>query len=306
MALVLVAGGWWLLSWPADAPRPAAGGPAPTAAGAPWPPRMDTKAEAADIRLPAASTAALTPVAPPSSVPASAAALADDLRKVQLALEGRATPKEMLQAATILSACQGSDGAVKSTYALRDQQDPQWQLLEMRGGVSSDKVIALLQDLQRQCQAFDAATLARRGELLRGAYDGGAMDAALPYLLWLSGTGEQVNSELRSKLQREARQTVEGGDLMALAQYSVSFNPSTLGTTEVQRQAYREAWLRIQGEMFDAEVEKANRTSSDDLEKQMAQWGALPPPLSPEQEREADALAKQVVDAWRKRQGKGG
>jgi hypothetical protein len=212
----------------------------------------------------------------------------------------------MLEAAMMLSACQGADAAEESLYALRDQPSPVWQLLEKSPGFSNDEQIKQQQDFQRRCQVFDAATLARRGELLKGAYEGGAKDSALPYLQWLNASKQEVNPELRGKLQREARQAVEEGDLMALAQYMYAFNPAPLGITEVQRQAYKEAWFTIQGETSGAAMETASRTSMDSTEKMMAQWGALPPPLSPEQQREADALAKQVVDAWRKRQGKGG
>jgi hypothetical protein len=93
---------------------------------------------------------------------------------------------------------------------------------------------------------------------------------------------------------------------MALTQYSFAFNPTPLGITEVQRQDYKEALFRIQGETSGAAMETAGRASMDDTEKLMTRWGALPSPLSLEQQREAEALAKQVVDAWRKRQRRGG
>ena len=53
-------------------------------------------------------------------------------------------------------------------------------------------------------------------------------------------------------------------------------------------------------------MERASRISMADMEKLMGQWGAAPPALSADQQREADALTAQVIDAWRKRQGKRG
>jgi hypothetical protein len=298
VAFVLVAvAGWWL-SRPADVPRSTVATPAPSAPGTLGSLGFEVKAEAVTRPLPAASTAVPEPVAPTAAV--------DELRKVQRALEGPATPKEKLEAATIIAACQNADVLVQSVYTLRDQRDPKWQMLEKSSGISSEEQIKMLQGYQRSCQAFDAATLARRGELLKGAYEGGAKGSALPYLLWLSGSWQEVDPALRSKLQREARQPVEDGDLAALAQYSMVVSPTTLGITEVQRRAYKEAWLRVQGEMNGAAMELVSRASADNFEKSMAKMGILPPPLTPEQQHEADALTAKVVDAWRRRQSQGG
>ena len=296
----LAAGGGWLLNRPADAPAPA-----PSAAGTQGPPRIEAKAEAVAAPLPPASTAAPTPVAQPP-LPLPTGSLDDALRKAQRTLDGPATPKEMLEAATVLLACQGADLASEALYKERDEPSPLGQQLQKIPGFSATELIKQQQDFQRRCQVFDAATLARRGELLKGAYEGGAKDSALPYLQWLIESKQEVDPGLHGKLQREARQTVEEGNLMALMLYSHAFNPAPFGITEVQRQAYKEALFRINGETSGAAWEKASRASMDNTEKMMVQWGALPPPLSPEQQREADALAKQVVDAWRTRQGKGG
>lgn len=314
VALVLAATSGWWLNRPAEVPAPAVGAPAPSARATPGLPRLaaQTGAVAASVpaaptAVPAAPTAVPRPVAQPR-MPLPASSLDDALRKVRLALEGQATPKEMLEAATMLSACTGADMVVQSMYSLRDQQDPESQRSERRSGISMEQKIELVQDMQRRCQVFDAATLARRGELFKGAHAGGAPGSALPYLHWLtSSDGKQgANPELLARLKHEARQDVEDGDYFALLQYSFPFSTATYGLTEVQRQAYREAKLRITGEMGGAEEEKASRASADELEKKMAQWMTPPPPLSPEQQREADALAKKVVDAWRKRRGQGG
>jgi len=206
----------------------------------------------------------------------------------------------------MLAACEGMDAVTEGTYRARDQNDPTFQRFLSSAGVSSEQAIKHMEDVQRRCQVFDAATLARRGELLKGAYEGGAEGSALPYLVWINAGQQAINPELRGKLQRDARQTAEDGDRLALAQFSFPFSTAHLGITEVQRQAYREAGLRITGEASGAEEEKSSRVSSDNSEKMMAQWGRVPPPLSPQQQREADALAAKVVDAWRKRQAKGG
>ena len=113
-----------------------------------------------------------------------------------------------------------------------------------------------------------------------------------------------MDATQRAKLQRDARQAAEDGDLMALLQLGTPFSSSTLGTTEVQRQAYREAQSRIWGLMLGPEEEKSKRASSDALEKSMAKFGTSPP-LTPQEQREADALAAKVVEAWRKKRAGG-
>jgi hypothetical protein len=300
IALVLAAGGGWLLNRATDAPALAAGPPAASVRRMLEPPLTEAKAEVA-----AAPASAAAPVARPSlRMPTQLTA--DELRNVQLALEGSASPADTWEAARILSICKGVDGAVESVYRLRDHADTGWRLLEQSPGFRTDKLIAEMQNAQRRCQIFDAATLARRGELLKRAYEGGAKDAALDYLLWLNAESKQtVNPELLGKLQREARQTAEDGDFKALVVYSHAFDPK-LGATPVQRQAYKEAWLRVQTEMSGPAMAQASRDSIENLEKMMSQSGAAPPALSAEQQREADALTERVVGAWRKRQDRGG
>jgi hypothetical protein len=174
-------------------------------------------------------------------------------------------------------------------------------------GASSEEVLAKAQDLQRRCQVFGPATLARRGELLKRAYEGGASDSALPYLQWLNRNGGQkVDPELLSKLQREARRMPEDGDLMALTAYAHAFNPAALGVTPAQRQGYKEAWFRIQGEISGPESEKLSRASMENLEKIVNRSEGSSQALTAEQQREADALTARIVEAWRKRRSKAG
>lgn len=229
-----------------------------------------------------------------------------DLRKVQLGLEGNGSPEDAREAAKVISICKGAKAAVDMAYNLRDQSNTAWREIEKRTGASSAKFIEASEDTMRRCQAFDDATLARRGELLRRAYEGGAKDVALDYLIWLNGEGKQtVNPELLGKLQREARQSAEDGNFEALVVFSNGFN-RTLGATPVQWQAYKEALFRIETEMSGPEVAKAGRDARENFEKTLSQWGPAPPALSAEQQREADALTERVVGAWRKRQGRGG
>jgi hypothetical protein len=306
LALVLAAGAGWLKSRPTDAPARTAGESA--AAPAPYEPlRPEAKAEAA--AAPPSAAAPLAASSPGAGLPPPAprGTPADELRKVQMALQGGATPKEMLAAATLLSACPHADQAVEAMYHVRDQPTPEMQALNKATGLRPNDMIAQQQDLQRRCQAFDAATLARSGELFKRAYDGGAEGSALPYLQWLNGEGKrEANPELLARLQREARQSAEDGDFMALNAYSLAFDPAPLGATPLQRQAYKEAFLRIQAEMGGPAMEKAMRGMIENVEKSIVPWGAAPPPLGADQQREADALARRVVDAWRKRQSQGG
>lgn len=304
-AVVLaVAGGGWLMNRPTDAPASLAAAPAASGPDTLKQSRTEVRAEAAAAPLPAASAAPTPAPQPDRAMPSGS--FADKLRNVQRTLQGHGTPKEMLEAATMLSACEGIDAVMEGTYKARDQNDPSLRRADSSAGLSSEESIKYMQDVQRRCQVFDAATLARRGEMLQGAYEGGAEGSALPYLAWLNAKRQTIGPELRDKLQREALKTAEDGDRSALAQYSLPYSTTQFGITEVQRQAFREAGLRISGEASGAEVEKSSRALSDNTEKMMSRWGASPPPLTPDQQREADALAAKVVSAWRKRQGKGG
>jgi len=266
------------------------------------PPRNEATVEAAA----AASASSAASVSQPS-LPTAAMSPTDELRKVELALQGQTSPKEALEAANSLQACEGADGLVATLYRMRDQAAPQWQqVMKNMSGASSDEVLAKAQDAQRRCQVFGPATLARRGELLKRAYEGGASDSALLYLQWLNSHGrEKVDPEFLGKLQREARRMPEGGDFMALTDYAHAFDPAALGVTPAQRQGYKEAWLRIQGEMAGPESEKVNRASMESLEKTVNRWEGGSRALTVEQQREADALTERVVEAWRKRRSRG-
>ncbi len=299
VALALAAGSW-LLNRSAEAPtslpptQPAP--PSATLLGTLLQPIVDAKADAATQPASAATPAALPPSlrTPASSTP-------DELRTVQLALEEGATPAQARKAADVLERCEHATQTIEFAYSVRDQGGPLRQVFEKTPGFNMDQWIKEKQDLQRRCQFFDTATLARRGEFLKRAYEGELPGMALAYLLWLNAHANQAVAapELLGKLQREVRQTAEDGDLEALSTYVHSFG--ALGETAMQRQAYKEAWLRILTEMSGPAATKESRDSMENVEKMMRQGRWAPPALSADEQRETDALTERVVDAWRKR-----
>jgi hypothetical protein len=217
-----------------------------------------------------------------------------------LALQDDATPAQARRASDLLAQCAYADHAIAFAYQVRDQGGPLRQTLERNPGFNMDQWVREAQDRQRRCQLFDTATLARRGELLKRAYEGALPGMALEYLLWLTANPNQrVAPDLIAQLQREVRQTAEEGDFETLLFYSHSFG--ALGGTEVQRQAYKEALFRIQSEMSGPVPAQESRDSLENLENMRRQSGWTPPTLSADERREADALAKRVVDEWRKR-----
>lgn len=299
VALALAAGSW-LLTRSAEAPTPLPpplpAPPSATLQGTLLGPVIDAKVDAATQPASAATPAAL-----PSSLRTPASSIPDELRTVQLALEEGATPAQARRAADVLARCEHANHATEFAYSVRDQGGPLRQMLEKSPGFSVDQWIKEAQDSQRRCQFFDTATLARRGEFLKRAYEGALPGMALQYLLWLNANANQAVAapELLGKLQREVRQTAEDGDMEALLAYIHSFG--TLGETAIQRQAYKEAWLRILTEMSGSATTKESRDSMENLEKMRRQGGWAPLALSADEQREVDALTERVVEAWRKR-----
>jgi hypothetical protein len=227
-------------------------------------------------------------------------------RKVQLALEGNGSAEDAREAAKILSICKGANAALDFAYKMRDQGDTTWRELQKRTGVSAEKYIEASEDTMRRCQVFDTATLARRGELLKRAYDGGAPDAALDYLLWLNAENKQaVDPELLGKVQRDLRRDAEDGNFEALVALSQTFDPK-LGASLVQRQAYKEARFRILAETAGTAAAMESRNAMENFERATSRWSPPPRALSAEDQREAEALTQRVVDAWRKHQPSGG
>lgn len=294
LALMLgLAAANWLLSGPAQVDAPPAL-PAPASVS----PQAAVAGAAVEARAGATAPAASAPAQPflPRTSDPSAS---DDLRRVLLALEDDATPAQARRAADMLARCEHADRSVEFAYQVRDQGGPLRKTLE-NGSGSMDPWIKESQDMQRRCQIFDAATLARRGDLLKRAYDGALPGMALEYLIWLNARPGQAGApELLGKLQREVQQTAEEGDVDALMAYVHSFG--ALGETAMQRQAYKEAWLRILAETSGSAATQESRDSMENLEKVMRQGRWAPPALSAAERREVDALTERVVEAWRQR-----
>lgn len=294
LALVLgLAAASWLLSGPAqvDAP-PALSAPASVS------PQAAVAGAAVEARGGAGALPANAPAQPLSAL-ASDPSASDDLRKVLLAFEDDATPGQARRAADMLGRCEHADASVEFAYQVRDQGGPLRKAFE-NGVGSVEQRIKESQDMQRRCQIFDAATLARRGELLRRAYEGALPGMALQYLYWLNAHPGQAGApELVGKLQREVRQTAEEGDVDTLMAYTHSFG--ALGETAMQRQAYKEAWLRIMAERAGPEATQESRELRENFEKGMRQGRWAPLALSAAEQREVDALTERVVEAWRQR-----
>lgn len=268
---------------PLALPASAASAPAAAEAGASTPARAVAMA---------APSAPLQPALPPVETPA------ESLRKVQLALGG-GTPEEALAAGITLEFCKHAASIADSMHKGRDLSPlvpPEIKkTLDKLGPPATNEQIGRADQEQRRCQVFDTATLSRSGELLRRAYEGGAQGAAHVYLSWLQGDGKgQATPALVATVQAQVRASVEAGDPMTLVM-AAHAPASNLGATPVQAQAYRDAWLRTFGE-FDpggAAKAKSSLAALDELRRVQ--------PLTAEQQREADALAQKIVDAWHER-----
>jgi hypothetical protein len=307
-AVLLLAGGAaaWLYGHKSDTE-------APVAVQASTPATPATSATPAEVASAAAVAVQAAPT-PAASSPvlhghANVAALpevespTESLRKVQLGLNG-GTAEDALKAAQTLQHCSMMSKAPEALFALRDQPDlmpanVKKALKDMGGeeGVSNETITNAQRD-QRRCQVFDAATLARSGELLQKAYDGKAPGAAMAYLQSLQAPDAKGKADpaLIAKLQADVRQAAQAGDpdtLMSLAMASGDMALG-MGITPTQRSGYRNAYVQIQDERMPG----MGKTMGEivDAVSQMNPSG----PLTAAQQREADALTKQVVDTWRR------
>jgi len=283
-------------AWGSPSPfaLPASGAPAPAAAGART--AAAAKPGASAPVWAAAMAAASPPLLPPVETPS------ESLRKVQLALGG-GTPEEALAAGLTLGTCAHAAQIADSMHQGRDlaplAPPDIKKALDKLGPITNEQIERAEQE-QRRCQVFDAATLGRVGELLRRAYDGGAHGATLPYLTWLQSDGKaQATPQLVATLQAQARASIEAGDLITLIPAAFG-SGSSVGASPVQARAYRDAYLHISDELNpgSAAATKTLLEAIDQFRK--------PEPLTPEQQREADALAQKIVDAWRAHMKKGG
>jgi len=300
-ALLLLAGGAaWLRGRAAASRAPVAlQVPASQQAAAPAELASPTPASTASALAPQARPAA--PFLPPKDLPGVA------LRKVQLALSG-GSAADALRAAHALTDCVQASRIVDALFIVRDQQREVPPVIRQRVDGPSDvtqEKIEQAQQEQRRCQVFDAATLARRGELFQKAYEGGAQGSALGYLQWLQSVDE-VSDRARGKddpalvgrLQAEVRLAAEAGDmsLLPVLAFADGDTGRQLGITPVQQQAFKEAWLLM----------LVDGVPGDTTQVRKAIDAQLPPsaPLTAAQQSEADALTTRMVDAWRRRNGR--
>jgi hypothetical protein len=225
---------------------------------------------------------------------------AESLRKVQLGLDGSA--EQALVAARTLQSCTFAAMQADAHDKLRDGVDEVPPEVKKAFGspaaVFTKEVVDRIGQDQRRCQVFDAATMARQGELFLKAYEGGAPGAAMSYLNWLALESPRpaVDPALLARMQADVRRAAESGDLatlagMAFAQGNAARN---LGADPVRAQAYREAWFRI----MDAGMPGSSASLRDTLAK-MSQFLPAQPALTAEQQRAADRLTAQVVEANR-------
>ena len=229
---------------------------------------------------------------------------AEALRKVQLALGG-GTPKEVLEAAQELQGCSYGTGSVEALHAMRDRPSEMPEgtkkMVEGFGGITNE-TIRHAESEARRCQVFDAATMARRNELFQRAWEGGAEGGAAAYLSALQNPMEKVKADpaLIARLQADVRKAAAGGDPDSLLQMALATGDSAqgLGVTPVQQAGYKAAWKTIQDEKF------PGVNMGTILEKSMApvfEMAKSAKPLTAAEQAAADALAQQVIEAWRRK-----
>lgn len=186
------------------------------------------------------------------------------LSRVQNALSN-GSPKDALQAATTLGMCAAVLKAAEyeahagitgmspeqSRQMLSDKEKRIFDSMKIdttslsEGASSFDRTF-------RQCQALDAQTLSKQGDLLARAFEGGAPDSAAPYLSWLrhEDSGKNANPSLMNQLRTEVERAAEDGQILTLQRFVFGTQAMSLedGFTAVQHEAYRNAYLRIIGE----------------------------------------------------------
>ena len=292
VAVVALGAGW--LAWrasPSEARASAPAGALPAAAGpGALPPPVPSPARVASAE---AKPAAAAPNSPASAPPRDSAA--DLLRKVQVGLDGSAI--QSLEAANVLQSCAH---AAESAEGMRSAREL-WSMVpafikkfvDSLGGIS-DEQVERAQDDARRCQVFDEATLARRGELFRKAYEGGAPASAVPYLIWLTHDGQgQADAATTAQLQAEVRNLAQAGDFATLAAFAFTVEPQTYGASPVEREAYKQAWLRIIRD-GDPAVAASNAELIAKLERL-----SRASPLTAQQQQQAQAMAQKVYDSYR-------
>lgn len=217
--------------------------------------------------------------------------------RVRQALEG-GDPGAAMEAAAILTQCAHVEAQVNTTFAARDQQSPALMRALNWMGARIEHAIVAAMTVQRHCQMFDAPTIARRGDLYRRAYEGQVQGAAIGYLRWLRESGRfDAEGSLVGKLQGELRTAAEAGDTEVLMAYALAFDLPDLGITPVEKEAYKQAWLRIQAQVpAEAAAPAVLRALPDIMDKLSSNV-----PLNAEQKSKADDLANRVLAAYLRR-----
>jgi hypothetical protein len=290
----------WVAMHRASGSSAAAGTPAdaatPRAAGVSAPAPLQTAVATAPSSAAAVLAAASALPGPPVE------SAAESLRKVQLAWSGGSAQDDLVAAIT-LESCAHADKTASDLVQGRDAVKwlpPELKKILEKLPTVTDEAIARAQREQRRCQVFDAAALASRGELYRKAFEGGAEGAALPYLRWLAtdGAADKPAPELTARLQAGVRADAQAADLSTLAAfaYGGKYTTEQAGADRVQAGAYKEAYLRIVGEGSPAQA-----ASARDMVSNLSLLAPAEPAMTAQQQQQADALARQVVDAWHRR-----
>lgn len=282
---------------PSFAMAVAAGSPAST------PMQPPAAASAAASAAQAAGFSAPRPWRPPEETPAEV------LHKVQKGLSN-GSPQEVLHAAYALSTCarlaSASEKLAAAGLAGLNAQDLRYHMppeleknLESMGAFKKEAAEGAERE-QRRCQVFDAATLARRGELYKRAYEGDPQGAANAYLshLTMESPQDKADPQLLASLRADARQAAQSGDLASLAGWAFGGDMAAqkMGFSLVEARAYREAYYRIVDEGL-----PGNSADARKLAAGMEKFGPPAASLSAAQQREADALAQRILETHRQR-----
>jgi len=294
-AAALLAAGW--LWWPGSGegtskvvavPAPEARPVAADALPAPVPPSPAAPASAVSTK-------------PPQPGPFANDSAAELLRKVQLGFGG-GSAQQAQEAAGVLQFCAHAPKTAEGLQTARETLSimPKFirKFIDSFGGIS-DELVDRAQADARRCQVFDEATLARRGEMFQKAHEGGAPGSAMPYLTWLVTDGKaEADPAVVDRLRAEVRQLAQDGDFGTLTSFAFTVDSQAYGASRTEREAYKQAWLRIAGE-----GDSANAASSRELIDKLERFSRLAP-LTTEQQQEMQALAQEVYDAYHRRTNK--
>src|SRR5213078_3345833 len=112
------------------------------------------------------------------------------------------------------------------------------------------------------------------------------------------GAQDKHDTDLIARLQAGARADAQAADLSALVSFAYGgrYSAELTGADPVQMHAYREAYLRII-----EEAAPGQSASPRDLISRLATLGPAEPAMTAQQQHDADALVRQIMDAWHRR-----